>query len=457
MKTGRTVTVKSPAGVERKCDDMNELTEAISALSKDIGIFRDNDLFMTDLLLNNELSCAKYIERQNNLWGHSAYPIDLYLCMLCAGVSRERIFSEHSAPCCTVRELAENAGDLWFDPCIAVYAGEYELAKCLIGNLSGNIYNRLIDEECWDFLDYITDCGKNSEHIRIVAHLLAADYLRNGQRFYRYMSRYSAERSMTCKELTDKALLEINSADRLMNAIASEAAGMILQPCSDADRRKFNKRATGIMSRCAYLGMTLGSFAGFGKMLLPVYSEKTSLPFGESVGIEPVMLPETIAELISENTVIYSRSVREGISEANALTIPYSDVVCFFDDKENEDGTGQTDELRYICTYFLKKYGRKPVIRIETYKELIFSGLTERCRGLFEPELGDDIFEELYRSINSLKNVLDSGVLTQKSIDDITKYFVSKIGTSGGKDHAFAVKRLSQLSTKLVKMKGRKK
>lgn len=441
---------------------MNELNKTISALSKDISIFRDNGLFMTDLLLNNELSCAKYIERQNNLWGHEAYPIDLYLCMLCAGVSGERIFSEHSDPCCTVRKLTENAADLWLDPCIAVYAGEYELAKCLMGNSTGHIYERLIGEECWEFLDYITDCGKNSEHIRIVAHLLATDYLRNGQRFYRYMSRYSADRSMTCGELTDKALLEINSADDLMNAIASETVNVTRQSSSDADRRKFNERAAGLMSRCADLGMTLRSFAGFGRMLLPVYTEKSSGPFGESVGVEPVMLPDNVAELINENTVIYSRSVyevydNEVISKEDALTASFTDVVCFFDDRENEDGTGQTDEFRYICTYFLKKYGRKPVIRIETYKELIFSGLTERCRDLFEPELGDDVFEEFYRRINSLKNVLDSGVLTQKSIDDITKYFVSKIGTSGGKDHAFAVKRLSQLSTKLMKMKGRKK
>lgn len=454
---------------------MNDTNKIFFENSKDIVFSVSNSLFMTDLLFNNKISGAYYLHRMNNCFGHPAYPFDFYLCMLCAGITEDMIFST-SEKKAEDRGLIESALDkyepyageeTWFDPCIAVYSERYGFAEHLLDMTEYYIYDRLTEAECWDFIDKITDCGKGKRHIELMTALLVKDYLRGKNSFFDYITRYDKNELLTCGEAIDNALLEINSADRLFEEISFEVIDILNGSAPDVDRKEFNERTIDLMQRCAQLGLTLKEFRSFNDMLLPVYRKERML--GEfHIFREMIYCHEDTAKLIDENTEVYGGyDINKDIAVKNnpdyrASDDDYSAIECFgsyysplccLAAKPKNNITEIFDELEYICMDFSKRFGRRLVIRIESEDD--FFRIQSIPRDLFDIHLCDSILEVFYSEINILKRVLNYGILSQKNIDEITAYFVSKIKEPNGSKCAFAIKRLSQLNNKLSKMGGK--
>lgn len=446
---------------------MNDINKALSAINKELTIFWNNDMFRTDIFLNNIRSDTNFPYCQSQFSGYQAYPFDFYLCMLCAGVTEDMIFSHTEGIYDSIEGLdAIFYRQTSFDPIIAVYAGRHDFAKRLMDITGNYIYDRIIEAKCWDFIDKITDCGKNKNHIEIMIWLLVKDYLRGKNNFFEYVTRYDKNELLTCGEAIDNALREINNADEIFEAISQEAYKILNKFASDTDRKKFNERAVDLMQRCARLGLTLKEFNSFNNILLPIPAHITEDLSGNPFMIcEGIPLPKDMAALIDENTVVcdkYEYKTDKTIAdicddnEKTSRPCNFSSI-CYFDNETNDDNFTSSHELAYICIDFQKRYGRKLVIRFETYDDLMFSNSHYHCEGLFDADLGDNVLEEFYRNINSLKKALNYGRLSQKNIEEITKYFASKIDGTSGSDYSFAVKRLNQLNNKLIKMGGKVK
>lgn len=455
---------------------MNDINKIFFENCCDVFISASNSLFMTDLFFNNKISDSYYLHRMDNCFGHPAYPFDFYLCMLCAGITEDMIFSpseKNAGNYNSIESIIDTyelyAGEeTWFDPCIAVYSGRYGLAERLMDITEYYIYDRLTEAKCWDFIDKITDCGKGKRHIELMTDLLVRDYLRGGNSFFDYITRYGKNELLTCGEAIDKALLEINSADSLFEEISFEVIDILNGEIPDVDRKKFNERAIGLMQRCAQLGLTLKEFRSFNEMLLPVYKKEKIL--GEfHIFRKRIYCPEDMAKLIDENTAVYGGySINKDIAVKNSSDYrvsdnDYSDIecvgnyyyfpLCCLAAKAKNNITEIFDEFEYICMDFIKRFGRRLVIRIESEND--FLRIQSVPRDLFDICLCDSILEDFYEEINILKRVLNQGILSQKNIDEITAYFASKINEPNGNKSSFALKRLSQLNNKLSKMGGK--
>lgn len=214
------------------------------------------------------------------------------------------------------------------------------------------------------------------------------------------------------------------------------------------------------MKRCAELGMTLKEFRSFNRIVLPIFYKTDFLDFdgNPQVGYERIKLPRILTKLIDKNTVVYNSEYDEML-DYFVDTLLGRDLIpleiCEFenDEADNLSTPKYMNELGYICIDFNKRYGSRLVINVDSVE--VFSGIKRIPKNLFEIRLQGGVLEEFYKKINVLKGALNYGILSQKNIDEITAYFVSKINSSNGKDCAFAIKRLRQLNDKLIKMGGK--
>lgn len=221
------------------------------------------------------------------------------------------------------------------------------------------------------------------------------------------------------------------------------------------DYKKFNERAVELMEKCAGLGLTLKKFTSFNLMLLPIEKEKEKEESSLFDSYEEILLPDGLARLIDENTLVsagehfmWGTMGRGMLAYDNQEKSPPTNFMyrCYFKDDGEADKSAQIDELQYICADFQRRYGKKLTVKLFIYDIANIINRLCGCKGMFELSFDSYVLEQFYDNTRFIRELLKYDLLSQNSIDEITRYFAEKVRYANEDD---SVKKLNQLNKML--------
>lgn len=437
-----------------KTDNMNKMNkvcainEDIFNLNEELTVLRNSGLFLTDIFLYSAIKRDTNYGYAQGLFGEfKSEALDLFLSMLWARVDEDMI----------PYECAEDFGKcdrrLTFDPMISVFANKYDFAKNIMDITEDYFFGRIVEEECWDFLEEMNEGGDNENRRDMLIRFFVKDYLMGKDNIYSYGEKYLKDKSSPDCDITDCLLKEINSADRLFEGICDEVYNIMLGKARCEEYKKFNERAVELMERCAELGLTLKKFTSFNLMLLPIEKEKReSSLFGS---YEKILLPDGLARLIDENTLVsmgenfmWKTMEQSMLTYDNQEKSPPTNFMyrCYFKDDGEADKSAQIDELQYICADYQRRYGKKLTVKLFSYDISIILNRLYGCKGMFELSFDSYVLEQFYDNTRFIRELLKYDLLPQNSINEITRYFAEKVRYANEDD---SVKKLNQLNKML--------
>lgn len=435
-------------------DNMNKMSkvwainEDIFNLNEELTVLRNSGLFLTDMFLYSA------INRDTN-YGYAHWifrdlksdVLDLFLSMLWARVDKDMIPYE------CAEDFGKCGRQLTFDPIISVFAKKYDFAKNIMDITEDYFFGRIVEEECWNFLEEMNEGGDNENRRDMLIRFFVKDYLMGKDNIYSYGEKYLKDKSSPDCDITDCLLKEINSADRLFEGICDEVYNIMLGKARCEEYKKFNERAVELMERCAELGLTLKKFTSFNLMLLPIEKEKReSSLFGS---YEKILLPDGLARLIDENTLVsagenfmWKTMEQSMLTYDNEEKSPPTNFMyrCYFKDDGEADKSAQIDELQYICADYQRRYGKKLTVKLFTYDISYIINRLYGCKGMFELSFDSYVMEQFYDNTRFIRELLKYDLLSQDNIDEITRYFAEKVKYVNEDE---AVKKLNQLNKML--------
>lgn len=437
-----------------KTDNMNKMNkvcainEDIFNLNEELTVLRNSGLFLTDMFLYSAINRDTNYGYAQGLFGEfKSEALDLFLSMLWARVDEDMI----------PYECAEDFGKcdrrLTFDPMISVFANKYDFAKNIMDITEDYFFGRIVEEECWNFLEEMNEGDDNEDRRDMLIRFFVKDYLMGKDNIYRYGEKYLKDNSFTDCDIISSLLKEINSGDGLFEGICEEVYNVMLKKARCEDYKKFNERAVELMERCAELGLTLKKFTSFNLMLLPIEKEKEENSLFGSY--EKILLPDGLARLIDENTLVSMgedfmwKTMEQGVlAYDNEEKSPPTNFMyrCYFKDDGEADKSAQIDELQYICADYQRRYGKKLTVKLFSYDISIILNRLYGCMGMFELSFDSYVLEQFYDNTRFIRELLKYDLLSQNSIDEITRYFAEKVRYANEDD---SVKKLNQLNKML--------
>lgn len=439
-----------------KTDNMNKMNkvwainEDIFNLNEELTVLRNSGLFLTDIFLYSAIKRDTNYGYAQGLFGEfKSEALDLFLSMLWARVDEDMI----------PYECAEDFGKcdrrLTFDPMISVFANKYDFAKNIMDITDDYFFGRIVEEECWNFLEEMNEEGDNENRRDMLIRLFVKDYLMGKDNIYRYGEKYLRDRSFPNCDIISSLLKEINSAGGLFEGICEEVYNVMLKKARCEDYKKFNERAVELMEKCAGLGLTLKKFTSFNLMLLPIEKEKEKEESSLFDSYEEILLPDGLARLIDENTLVsagehfmWGTMGRGMLAYDNQEKSPPTNFMyrCYFKDDGEADKSAQIDELQYICADFQRRYGKKLTVKLFIYDIANIINRLCGCKGMFELSFDSYVLEQFYDNTRFIRELLKYDLLSQNSIDEITRYFAEKVRYANEDD---SVKKLNQLNKML--------